>query len=191
MSNQTYNFQGVEEAGLSMTSPGTIDAFEIKELKFGLSSQKATPEVEVTFVQDKGTSSFRKKFFFSEKAITSFQHLVVKATGSKFTEPNMTEEQMVLKLKGKRVGLKVLGRKADNGQGYPDIAFGGFACTIAELPAFKASGFTDLEKAAIKDAIDAQLASRSAGNADSSGSGAPTEGQSSSSAGDKKEDDPF
>lgn len=182
--SQTFNFAGVEEAGLSMTSPGTFDIFEIAGMKFGVSTGKQVPEVEVTFNQKPGVtalSSFRKKYFFTEKAMPSFQHLVAKSTGNKLTA-TVTEEQLTALLKGKKLGLKVTGSVGSNGKGYPDLPFSGFACSTADFAAFKASGFSPAEQELINKAIEAISTSSSSG-ADNDGPGQQGGGSSSSTAG--------
>lgn len=166
--NKKLNFDNVEEPGLPLTSPGTIAIFLISEPKFDSSKEKGTPFLGVNFQQigDTGSivSQFTESFYTTQKAMPRIQHLVSRSTGSKLAG-DVTEEQIVTKLKGKKVALKVGGRVGSNGNGYPRLAFGNFAAApdkIGEL------SFTPAEQAEVEKALQAIAESRSR-NADSEG----------------------
>jgi hypothetical protein len=120
------NFKGVEEAkDISMTAPGTIDIFTVKDVVFESTKNKGTYYMGVTFA-NKG-SEFKHSFFLSEKAIGRVKSLVKHVTG-KLLDDEVQEEQIIKMLKGREVALKVTAKIDDeNGRAYPDLAFGGFA----------------------------------------------------------------
>ena len=145
------NFKGVEEAKDStMTRPGTIDVFEIKEVKFETTKGKGTYYCGVTFARK--NDNFRHSFFLTEKAVGRLKALIKAATG-KVLEEEVFEDQIKVMLEGKKVALKVTGKVDEtNGRGYPDLAFGGFAkdpSMVGEL------SFSDQENDKNKAALEA------------------------------------
>lgn len=166
------NFAGVDVAKeMSMTYPGTIAVFKIADVSFAESTNTKTPYMKVTFEEQddngKSISSFNDSFFLSEKALPRVQSLVVDATGKKLTAA-VTEEQLVIMLKGKLIALKVTGQVSTNGKGYPKLGFGGFSKPAGEVQFLN---FNKQEKDSIESA-KAAIAASNAGNADAEG-GAP------------------
>jgi hypothetical protein len=180
MSN--LNFSGVEEAGKPLTSPGTKAVFTLKKITFGTSKEKNTPGMTVELEQAGGVSQFKETFYTTEKAMPRIQHLHKAVTGAKI-EGTVTEEQLVAKLEGKKVGLKVIGRVGSDGNGYPALPFGGFACSIDKVGDLE---FTVQEQNAIAAALKAAEESRSK-NSDSESSG----GSGSAPTSKSKSDDDF
>ncbi len=126
------NFKGVSEAKDStMTKPGTISVFEIKEVKFDSSKNKGTYYMGVTFARK--DDSFQHSFFLTEKALPRVKSLIKAATGT-VVEDELLEEQLIKMLTGKKIALKVTAKIDDeNGRAYPDLAFGGFAKPEAQV----------------------------------------------------------
>jgi len=128
----TISFKGVEEAKeVLMTPPGTIDLFDIKEVKFDTTKNKGTYYMGVTFAR-KG-DQFSHSFFLSEKALPRIKSLVKMAT-KEVLEDDLAEEQLKIKLEGKKIALKVTARfDESNGRAYPDLIFGGFGKSADRL----------------------------------------------------------
>lgn len=175
MSN-VLNFKGVEEAGRPLTSPGTKDVFTLKSVVFGASKEKGTASMTVEFIQRNELSGFKESFYITEKAMGRIQHLVSRTTGTKL-DGDVTEEQMIAKLQGKKIGLKVIGRVGQDGNGYPCLPYGGFACKPEEVNNLE---FTPQEQNAINAALKAAEEARSKG-ADSEGSSSSSSPGSASS----------
>lgn len=162
------SFKGIEEAkDILMTRPGTIDIFDIKEVKFGTTSGKGTYYMGVTFAR-KG-DQFSHSFFLSEKALPRIKSLVKMATG-KVLEDELQEEQLKMMLEGKKIALKVTGKIDEtSGRAYPDLVFGGFGKSADKLTELE---FSDQELMLNKKAAEV-VRNADASSADAAGTSAP------------------
>lgn len=176
------NFKGVEKAKEStMTRPGVIDVFEIKEVKFDTTPKKGTYYMGVSF--SRKADNFSHSFFLSEKALPRVKSLVEYATG-KSLEEELQEDQLIALLTGKKLGLKVTGKiDPENGRAYPDLSFGGFGCIAADVEKLVFNE-VELEK---NEKAKAALASASIANAESADSPMPA----ATPATKKEDDNPF
>jgi hypothetical protein len=156
------DFDNVNEAaGGDLIKPGYKGIFTISEVK----DEKNANEKQyfgITFTCDDG--SFKQQFYTSQPALPRIKHLWSRATQSELSG-QVTEQQIIAGLTGKKVGLKVSGRVGSNGKTYPDLSFGGFAC-VATPEELEALQFTKKEKEDIEAAL-ANLATQEAENADS------------------------
>lgn len=180
-----FNFDGVEAAsGISMTMPGTIGLFNIGKVEFGASKEKSTPFMKLTFECYKRrendnkmvdeSSSFNHAFYMSsEGALKRVQYLALVMFGQEFTG-RLTEAQLTAAFLGKKVALKVSGQVGNNGKGYPDLSFAGFAKKIEECENLS---FNSQEAADIRDALEAIKEARSS-NSDKETEAAPSAGAS-------------
>lgn len=185
--NTKMNFDGVDEPGKPLTSPGTIAVFLIGDVKFEASKDKGTPFLGANFKELDGSgnvlSQFTESFYITPKAMPRIQHLVSRATGSKLAG-EVTEEQMVIKLQNKKLALKVGGRVGSNGNGYPRLAFGNFAASVDKLSELQ---FSPAEKMEVEAALKAIAESR-AKNADGEGAGTSAAGATASGGAASDED---
>ena len=119
------NFKGVEEAKERvMTRPGTIDVFDITEVKFDTTKNKGTYYMGVTF--SRKADEFQHSFFLSEKALPRVVTLLKHAAGTEL-DSEVMEEKLIAMLKGKKVAMKVTAKfDEENGRAYADLSFGGF-----------------------------------------------------------------
>lgn len=164
-----FNFDNVSSAAERiMTQPGTLGIFKISEVTFGVSKEKQSPFMELTF-EDKD-SSFKHPFYLSEKALPRIQS-VIKAVMGKEVKGNINEEQLVVMLKGKEIALKVTGQVSNKGKGYPNLSFGGFCKPKGEVQFLEFNSKENDEIAAAKAAI-ARNSSAGDSEGTSSGSGA-------------------
>ncbi len=166
------NFAGVDVAkDMSMTYPGTIAVFKIADAVFGDSTNKGTRYLKCTFEEldeaGKSITNFSDSFYLTQGALPRLQSLIADAVGKK-ADGNVTEEQLVVMLKGKKVALKVIGQVSSNGKGYPKLGFGGFSKPASEVQFLS---FNKQDKDSI-EAAKAAIASSQASNADAE-SGAP------------------
>lgn len=146
----SLNFSGVEEAKeLRMTPPGTIDVFKIQKVEFNASKNKGTMYMGVQFSRKE--DGFQHSFFLTEKALPRIQSLVKAATG-KALDGEMEEQGMISMLEGKEIALRVTGKISENGKGYPDLPFGGFAKPAKQKDELT---FSVTEKAQIAKTLEA------------------------------------
>lgn len=117
MSN--FNFSGVdvpvENPGFVAVEPG-YQTLTIKSVEDVVSSNKGSLGVKVTFESDKG-GTFSQDWWLAnsageslEKAMPSFQYLVLKFSGAKL-EGNISTDLISAKLVGKSLDVTVGGRK--------------------------------------------------------------------------------
>lgn len=130
----------------TMTKPGTIGVFKIENIEFAAAST-GTEYMQVTF--DNGDSSFKERFFLTEKSLGRVKALWSDVVGNEL-EGNVTYEQLSSGLSNKSVGLKVSGRvNAETGRGYPSLPYGGFSKPASEVGklSFSNSQKEDIEAA--------------------------------------------
>lgn len=192
---EAFNFDEVEvPSGISMTMPGTIGLFNIGKVEFGNSKTNQTPFMKLTYNCKKRRendgklvdeqSSFNHSYYMTSTgtkggALQRVQYLAEVMFGQKFSG-KLSEEALTQAFLGKDVALKVSGQTGNNGKGYPDLSFAGYAKKASDFLADPSIlSFNSQEAADIKDALDAIKESRSS-NADSeaSGAGAPAPGSS-------------
>lgn len=147
---KSFDFTGVEAASeKTLTSPGTRAVFKCSEVKFDI-SQNGKDFMEVTF--DNNSSSFRHRFYMTEGAYPRVQFLHKAIYNGDELTGAVNETQLIAKFKDKEVALKVGGRVGNDGKGYPDLGFGGFAkhpTRLAELE------YSTAEQAAVDEALEA------------------------------------
>lgn len=126
------NFSGVEEVkSRTSTKPGTIGVFTITDVKFNSTPNKGTYYMAVTFSRD--DDDFRHSFFLTEKALSRVKTLVKHAAAVEL-DGEVLEEKLIALLKNKQVALKVTARIDEaNGRAYPDLSFGGFSKSAADV----------------------------------------------------------
>jgi hypothetical protein len=180
-----FSFGGVAAATeLELTMPGTIGIFDITKVEFGESKEKKAPYMRHVYtlkqILDPETkelkaakpSSFNHDFYLNSAAVmarTQYLHKVM--YGTEMTE-NANVAQLTAKFQGKEIALKVSGKVGDNGKGYPDLAFAGFA---KKPEAVKELAFTAQEKGIIARAM-AAIESGNLGNADKESKGSNASG---------------
>lgn len=145
---RTFNFDGVDEASeKEFTMPGVKGVFSISKVEFA-TSKNGKDYGEVTF--DNVVSHFRHRFYMSEGAISRMQTVYKAATGGQaLIGNNVAESAIIAALTGKQVALKVVGRVGNDGKGYADLSFGGFAKMPGQLAELE---FTPKEKELIQAA---------------------------------------
>lgn len=126
------NFDGVNEASeRAMTQPGTIDIFKIAKIEFSQTKNNLKDYMKTTF-ENKDTGFIHNFFMTNEQTLSRIQSLAKACTGGPL-KGEVTNPQLKALFVGKTVALKVTGRVGDNGKGYPDLSFGGFAKPASQL----------------------------------------------------------
>jgi len=148
-----FNFNNVKaaEEGKAMTPPGTIDAFNIEEVRYDTKNGKEL--FEVTFTRK--TDSFREYFYLTEKAAERFVYLYNKVMGTE--QIPESEQGVITALTGKSIGLKVIGSvNQTSGKGYPSLPYSGYARPVANLDELS---FSSSDQNKIDGALAAQRSS--------------------------------
>ena len=110
----------------------------------------------------------------TQEAAKRVQYLQTVINGVKFTGV-MTEQMLIMSFLNKQVALKVTGRAADNGKGYPDLGYAGFAMNVTDFKANPSKlDFSSSERGEINDALEAIKSSRSTNADKEAGAGAPS-----------------
>ena len=144
----TFNNVKAAEEGKPMTSPGTISAFTIEDVKYNQNNGKES--FEVTFARQE--DSFREYFHLTEKAAERFVYLYEKVMGTDALPES--ETGIIAALKGKTIGLKVIGNvNQQSGKGYPSLPYTGYARPVALIEELK---FSNTELGKIESTIAAQ-----------------------------------
>lgn len=170
---EALNFDGVvATADKQFTRPGTIDIFEIKKVEFGKSKNKGTAGMTCTFENE--DSSFNDTFYLQGSTADKTKVMLgrvqalysyVFGEDAKLTG-NVTPDQIVAKLTGKKLALKVGGEVSNTGKGYAKLGFAGFGAMADQVTFLK---FNADEQKMVQNALDAIEASRT-NRADSEGS---------------------
>ena len=162
-----FNEIKAAEEGKPMTSPGTISAFNIEEVKFNQKNGKESFEVTFSRKED----SFREYFHLTPKAAERFVYLYEKVMGTDALPES--ETGIIAALTGKTIALKVIGNvNEQSGKGYPSLPYSGYARPVAQLEELK---FSNSEHGKIAATIAAQRQSVAAPAAPSSNAPFSTE----------------
>lgn len=161
---KSFDFSGSKAAEeLILTLPGTIGIFNIAKVEFGESKDKGTPFMKLTFeaktvrgadgkmVPQK--SSFNHSFYLTGGAMDRVQYLHKVLHGVEMTG-NIDTNTLTAKFLNKEVALKVTGQiNTQNGKGYPDLIYAGFAKKPAEVDQLAFSKKEEADNARTNDAI--------------------------------------
>lgn len=159
MEQKSWDFSNSKAATeLELTLPGTIGIFDISKVEFGESKDKKTPFMKLHFaskkVKEKNAAgaevwidlktTFNHSFYLTGGAMDRIQYLHKVLHDSEMTG-SINEATLTAKFLNKELALKVTGQVADNGKGYPNLEYAGFAKKTADVEQLRFST-ADLKK---------------------------------------------